>query len=154
LNFETLPENSFWMISIPSASFSSRVGASGQYSPVMCSFSASPAPRPSQKRPGIHLLQGRGGLGDDRRVVARAGRRHAGAEAQLGRRAERAEPGPDEAALPLTRRPGVEVIGGHDRPEADLLRDLTVAQQIARRELLEHRGVAHRDHCVPPSEKS
>ena len=40
------------MISIASNIIAIRSGASGQYSPTMCSFSASPEPSPSQCRPG------------------------------------------------------------------------------------------------------
>src|ERR687898_249286 len=48
----TLPVKSLRMTSMDSMRMRNRVGASGQYSPTMCSLSASPAPRPSQKRPG------------------------------------------------------------------------------------------------------
>ena len=51
-NFTFLPEKSFFMTSIDSMRMRRRVGASGQYFPTTCSFRASPAPRPSQKRPG------------------------------------------------------------------------------------------------------
>ena len=52
-----------------------------------------------------HRFECRGGLGDDGRVVAVAGRGDAGAEAQIGGRPERAHPRPDEGRLPLRWAP-------------------------------------------------
>lgn len=46
-----LPVDSSRITSTDSSSISSRVPAGGQCSPVMCSLSASPVPRPSTNRP-------------------------------------------------------------------------------------------------------
>ncbi len=48
----TSPENSFEMTSMASNSMLLRTPISGHSPPITCSFSASPAPSPSQKRPG------------------------------------------------------------------------------------------------------
>ncbi len=98
----------------------------------------------------IHRRERGGGLRQNRRMIAEAWSRHAGAELDGARlRAERAEPGPDERRLALLRHPGIEVVGGHDGAEANILGLARPAQQVGRMELLEHRGIPNGAHALP-----
>ena len=81
-----------------------------------------------------HLGERRRGLGDDRRVVALAGRVD-DAERQLGRRHRRAEPRPREARLALALTPRREVVRRHRGVEPRLLGELHTTQQLARWDL-------------------
>ena len=81
------------------------------------------------------LGKGGGGLGDDHRMIARAGGAHH-TERQGGDLHGRAEPGPSEPTLSLAWAPGLRVIGRGDRCEAGLLRLLGVTHEGARRKLL------------------
>jgi hypothetical protein len=49
------PRHNVRITSTASSSISSRVSAGGQRSPMMCSFSASPLPTPSWKRPSSRI---------------------------------------------------------------------------------------------------
>src|SRR5215207_2383174 len=82
----------------------------------------SPESEPEATR--VHGLQRSRGLGDDRRVIAKTRRGHAGAGAEARGGPQGAEPGPYEGALALLGGPGVEVVRGHDRGEAVVLRHL------------------------------
>jgi hypothetical protein len=84
---------------------------------------------------GEHRPEGRGRLGDDRRVVALArGVHHP--ERQGRRRHRRAQPRPGEAGVPLRQVPGGEVVGTHGRGETGLLRVPDGGQQLGRVDLL------------------
>ena len=87
-----------------------------------------------------------GGLGDDGRVLPEAGARHArpdiAARPLRGGGHER----PDEGRVALLGDPRLDVIGGHEAVEAGRLGRLAEPQQLLRRELLEHRGVADDAH--------
>ena len=87
----------------------------------MCSLDASPVPERDPQPPREHLAQRRGGLGDDRRVVALS-RRVDDAERQRRRRQRRAEERPGEPGLALALAPGREVVRGHAAVEAGLPR--------------------------------
>src|SRR3981189_3307627 len=94
----------------------------------MCSLSASPEPRPSQKRPGYIAL-----------IVAAAWAMIAG-----GRRHER----PHERRIPLLRRPRLDMVCGHHTREASGFRLLAETAQLARMELLEHCSIADLGHAL------
>ena len=85
--------------------------------------------------PREHLAHRRRRLGDDRRVVALAGRVH-DAERQRGRRHRGAEPRPGEARLALALAPRREVVGGHAALEPGGLRRAGDREQHAGRDLL------------------
>src|SRR3712207_2949126 len=77
-------------------------------------------------------------------MVAEAGGRDAGSEAQVRGGAQSTEPRPDKRALALLGGPGVKVIRGHHRSEARLLGLLAPFEQVRWVELLEHRRVSDR----------
>ena len=79
----------------------------------------------------IHLGQGRGGLGDDRGVIALSWGVH-GSEAELRRLQRGSEPAPREAAVTLAQAPGREVIGAHRGLETRSFGGEHVAQQATR----------------------
>ena len=92
----------------------------------------------AQRRPepaGIHRAQGADGLGDDRRVVALAGRVD-DAERQRGGLQRGAEPRPGEPGVALPLAPRREVVRGHRGVEAGLLGALHRGQQGAGMDLL------------------
>src|SRR5215211_7409985 len=108
----------------------------------MCSFSASPAPSPSQERPG-YIASSVRSLGDYGRMVPEARRGHARPEAEVRRSTQSTHPGPHKSALTLLGRPRMEVIRGHNGAEPRLFRLFTPLEQLRRMELLEHRRVAY-----------
>jgi DNA ligase D-like protein (predicted 3'-phosphoesterase) len=96
----------------------------------------------------IHHLERRPGLGDQRRVVARAGGSDPGAEEDpLGRLRGGAEPDPGVAGL-AALPPGLEVVAAADPVKAGPLGGDRLAQQVVGRELLvgAKMEVAHAAH--------
>src|SRR5690606_16996570 len=98
---------------------------------------------------GEHLGERRGGLRDDRRVVALA-RCVDGTEPQVRRRQRRPEPRPREPGVALPRGPRGEVVGAHGHVEARPLGLLDVAQQLGGGDLLVRgvESVAGHGSCV------
>src|SRR5918992_2914610 len=100
-----------------------------------------------EKASGQHGGRRRRSLGDDRRMNADRGARHAGSEAEaLGGLRDTSDHRPDEGGVPLLVHPGMEVIGDERVGEPRLLRGRGVADEIERRVLLAGEGVAGRGH--------
>ena len=98
---------------------------------------------------GIKASERREGLGNDRRVIAKCRRQHAGAERHAGGpRPERAQPGERERRVAAGVAPRLKVVADENRVEADLLGEATELQKVARTELLRRCFVAQFDHCV------
>src|SRR6185437_14965604 len=70
----------------------------------------------------IHRFERGGGLRQNRRMVAWPRSGDSGAEDDAtGLRSQRSQPCPDERRLPLLRRPGMKVVGGHNAAETSIL---------------------------------
>ena len=146
----TSPANSARMTSTHSRSRALRIALRGHGSPVMCSLENFARAERDPEPPREHLRERRGGLGDDRRVVALPGRVD-DAERQRGRLQRRPQPRPREARLALALAPGREVVGGHGPLEPGRLRLATPPEQRARRDLLVRGVEADRGHEAPPT---
>ena len=91
---------------------------------------------------GVHRLERRRRLGDDRRVEPERRAGHAGAEVAGGALADSGQHVPHEGGLALLRHPGLEVVGGHAAGEAVLLGQRGQLDRLGGVELLQHGGVA------------
>ncbi len=124
------PASSARMTSTHSRSRSARTSLRGQPSPVMCSLDASPVPSATQNRPGNIAAESGDRLGDDRRVVALAGRID-DAEGQAGPSQSGAQPRPCEPGMSLPGAPGRKVVRAHGSGEPSLFGGDHCVQKLA-----------------------